>query len=175
MKEAWWGGPNGAFWVYLPLGLGLWFGLIGRLGWLELAQGLVVVASAWWLFQRTSDEPLALPAGNEARWIWAIGRYLLGYVGPEVVRSTIRVFGKVVEPHLELHPSIVAVELPSARHEGLILLAYGISLTPGNQVVAIDEQRGVLYVHSLDAPDPEAMRLGILAVYDKYLKEAMTW
>ncbi|MOA63001.1 Na(+)/H(+) antiporter subunit E [compost metagenome] len=67
------------------------------------------------------------------------------------------------------------MHIPEATRAGLILLAYGISLTPGEQIIDVDDERRILYVHSLDAPDPEAMRARILNQYDRYIKEATEW
>jgi multisubunit Na+/H+ antiporter MnhE subunit len=33
----------------------------------------------------------------------------------------------------------------------------------------------MVYVHSIDAPDPEALRARILGQYERYIKEATEW
>ncbi|MNY73739.1 putative monovalent cation/H+ antiporter subunit E [compost metagenome] len=65
------------------------------------------------------------------------------------------------------------MRLPEASRAALILLAYGISLTPGQLIVDIDSEAHVLYVHLLDAADPEEARQEILALYARYLKEVV--
>lgn len=157
------------WWFALPVA-GVWFAMVGRTGMTEVVLGLLVVSSAWWMFRRLADFDVGIPRARAGIWLWGIGRYVLGYVGPEVVRSTFRVFGKVIGRRLDLQPAILAVPLPSGAPAAVILLAYGISLTPGQQLIEIDETAHVLYVHFLDAPDPDAARQGILALYHRYLQ-----
>lgn len=155
-------------WLFLVLGMGLWLGLAGRAGAIDLALGAPVVLSAWWLYRSVSDPPQregVPPLG-------AVLRYVIRYVAPEVLRSTYRVFRKALSPALALSPAIVAVQVPGASRADLILLAYGISLTPGQQIVKIDEEARTLYVHAMEAPDPDALTTHILAVYHRYLEEA---
>lgn len=157
------------WWFALPVA-GMWFAMVGRAGAADSVMGLAVVSSAWLIFRRLADFDVRVPRARAWIWLWGISRYLAGYVAPEVVRSTFRVFGKVVAPRLDLQPAILAVPIPSSSPAVLILLAYGISLTPGQQLVAIDEAEHVLYVHFLDAPDPEEARREILALYHRYLE-----
>lgn len=157
------------WWFALPVS-GMWVAMVGRVGWADAVMGLMVVSSAWLIFRRLADFEVGIPRARAGSWLWGIGRYLLGYVAPEVVRSTFRVFGKVIAPRLELRPAILAVRVPSGSPAVLILLAYGISLTPGQQLVDLDETEHVLYVHFLDAPDPEAARQRILDLYHRFLE-----
>lgn len=161
--------------LFFGLGLGVWFGLVGQAAPTDVALGALVVASAWGLLQRASAPRLVIGPRRWRAWVFGVGRYLFGHVSLEVVRSTLRVFGKVVRPTLHLSPAIVAVEVPGVTRAGLILLAYGIALTPGELIVDVDEDRGVLYVHAIDAPDPDALRARILGVYERYIKEATQW
>lgn len=166
---------NYAYLVFLALGLIGWYALIGRLGPVDLAFGLAVVTSSWLLYQRLSELPNRIPPGKFRVWLVGVVRYLVIYVGWDMVRSAARVFAKVLQPRIEVSPAIIAVHIPEASRAGLILLAYGISLTPGEQIIDVDDERRILYVHSLDAPDPEAMRARILSQYDRYIKEATEW
>lgn len=154
-------------WIFFVLGLGLWLGLIGRAGLADFLLGIPVIASAWWLFCRVLDPPQDLSSPR----LWSVCRFMIGYVAPEMLRSTYRVSRKVLDRTPAFSPAIVAVAVPEASRGALILLAYGISLAPGQQIVDIDEPAGILYVHAMDAPDPEIVRSQILAVYRHYLLE----
>lgn len=153
-------------WLFLLLAMGLWLGLVGRVTAADALLGLPVILSAWWLYHRVSD-PLAHGISPS---LPTVGRYMLLYVAPEVLRSTYRVFRKVLTPDLGLSPAIVKVEVPQATQTSLILLAYGISLTPGQQIIAIDEQTRTMYVHALDAPDPDAVSEEIAAVHRRFFE-----
>ncbi len=161
---------NAAFWCFALLMAAMWFGMVGRATIPDIGWGALVVATAWLVFRRMSDFPLSLPPGRAGPWLRALAAYLFGYVALESVRSTFRVFAKVLDPQLDLQPAILAVPVPGASRAGLILLAYGISLTPGQQLVDLDEEARVLYVHFLDAPDLEEARRSILDFYHRYLE-----
>lgn len=163
---------NAAMLLFFAAGLAVWWALVGRLTPVDAVLGALVVASAWAVSTRLSDFAAPLPMAAAWPWVGRVVRYFLGYVAGEVVISTWRVTAKVLSPRLDMHPAIVAVAVPGRSRLGLLLLAYGISLTPGQQIVAVDEARRVLYVHTTDAPDPEGARQRILAVYRRYLEEA---
>lgn len=164
---------NVAFLLFACAAALVWFALIGRVGLSEWCLCVPVVLSAWGLLQRLVDTPLRLAPGRAIPWLRGVSGYLLGYVLPEIPRATLRVFAKVVKPRTDVYSVIIAVRLPQASRAALILLAYGISLTPGQLIVDIDAGAHVLYVHILDASDPQAARDEILALYDRYLKEVL--
>ncbi|GEM_PF-1306014 len=166
---------NAGLVFFLAIGLGIWFALVGRVGVRESVYGTLVVLSAWGILTRLSELNLSLPLRHTFPWLKGVGGYLLGYVSVDMVRSTFRVFLKVLSPRLHIAPAILAVPVPGAPRSALILLAYGIALTPGQQIVAIDETQSILYVHFLDAPDPDAAREAVIDLYCRYLKEATTW
>ena len=163
------------FLLFLLLGGGVWFSLVGRIGRVEAVYGAFVVLSAWFIFHRLSELRLWIPRERSLSWLRGVIVYLVGYVSVEMVRSTFRIFRKVLSPRLEIQPAILEIPVPGAGRSALILLAYGISLTPGQQIVAIDGARSTLYVHFLDAPDPEAARESIQDLYCRYLKEVTAW
>lgn len=163
---------NVGFGIFALIGAGIWFALAGRIGLKEAIYGTPVVLSAWGILARLSALRLHLPPGKALPWIKGVGGYLFGYVSLDIVRSTFRVFRKVLSPQLKIAPAILAVPVPGASRSALILLAYGIALTPGQLIVAIDEATSTLYVHFLDAPDPEAAREAVQDLYCRYLKEA---
>ncbi len=161
--------------LFFLIGAGIWFALIGRIDPASSVYGTLVVLSAWGILTRLSELKLYLPPERALPWLKGVGGYLFGYVSVDMVRSTFRVFLKVLSPELKIAPAILAVPVPGAPRSALILLAYGIALTPGQQIVAIDEAESTLYVHFLDAPDPEAAREAVQDLYCRYLKEATTW
>lgn len=166
---------NGAFWLFMALGALGWFSLVGQIGMTEALTGTAVVASAWAIFRRLSEFNVYVSPRQFVPWLTGVARYLIGYVSLDMIRSTFRVFKKVLAPSLDLRPAILAIPLPGASRTALVLLAYGISLTPGQLIVAIDEANSTLYVHFLDAPDPEKAREELQDLYCRYLKEVKPW
>lgn len=161
-----------AFGLFALVGGATWFALVGRAGPAEWIWGVPVVLSAWWLLVRTAEFELRLDARRGWRMARGVGAYLACHVAPEVLRSTWEIARKVLRRRIAVQPAILAVHLPEATPGSLLVLAYGISLTPSQLIVAIDEERRVLYVHTFDVPDPEAVAAAIRQTFDRYLKEA---
>lgn len=156
--------------VFTVLGLGVWALLMPRYDWPSLLLGAPAVWAGWVTFRLVSTFSVVVPAAEGLRWILGVGGYLFVQVPADIARSTISVFREVSRPHLHIRPAIVAVPIPHASREALMLLAYGICLTPGEQVVEIDEARRILYIHAMKVPDPDRFRAGVVAVFDRYLR-----
>lgn len=87
----------------------------------------------------------------------------------EVVVSTWRLAQLVLSPRLDLKPRFVEVPLDLQGEMPRFLFACLVSMTPGSLSVGIDPDRGLLIVHLLDAPDPEAAIREIKAVFEQPL------
>jgi len=74
----------------------------------------------------------------------------------EVVFSTYKLALIVLHPNPVLNPRFIDVPLDLKDEMPRFLFACLISMTPGTMSVGLDHDRGVLIVHVLDAPDPEA-------------------
>lgn len=163
------------FWGYAVAASVVWLSLAGIPSDAQLVIAILVVLSGWWLFDRVLDHPATVPLRQGPRLIAGLVRYLGLAVLPDMLRSTWQVFRVVLRIQPAIHPAIVAVSLPDAPLPAFTLLAYGIALTPGQQVVAFDEARRILYVHAIDAPDPDALRAQVLATYRDYLEATIRW
>lgn len=74
----------------------------------------------------------------------------------EIVASTGRLALVVLRPRIELQPRFLDVPLDLNGELPRFLFACLITMTPGTMSVGLDSERGVLMVHVLDAPDPDA-------------------
>ncbi len=74
----------------------------------------------------------------------------------EVVLSTWRIAVTVLRPRMDLQPQFVEVPLDLQGEMPRFLLACLISMTPGSLSVGVNPERGLMMVHLLDVPDPEA-------------------
>ncbi|MCC7427299.1 MAG: Na+/H+ antiporter subunit E [Alphaproteobacteria bacterium] len=71
--------------------------------------------------------------------------------------ATIRaVLGATLGGNGALRPAILAVPLDLRSPAGIALFADMVTLTPGTTSLDVSEDRSVLYVHVLDAPDHAA-------------------
>lgn len=65
-------------------------------------------------------------------------------------------------------PGIVAIPIGERSPTGIAATTLAITLSPGEVFVDLDRSRGELYVHVLDARDPEAIRERYERFYDRY-------
>lgn len=96
---------------------------------------------------------------EETRWRSArlIGVVQLALVVVwQILSSSARVAWLALAAPGRLRPAIVELRLDIEDAFPALLVAKLISLTPGTVVVAWDEERRALYVHMLEAEDPDA-------------------
>ncbi|MGJ8526927.1 Na+/H+ antiporter subunit E [Maritalea sp.] len=77
----------------------------------------------------------------------------------ELVLSSVKVLILVLSPNMKksLEPAIIAFPLTVKSDLEITLLANLITLTPGTLSIDVAEDRSVLYVHALSAPNKKAM------------------
>ena len=98
------------------------------------------------------------------RWWAAIS--LAGRFVVDLVAASLSVARIVLTPQRQNQPAIVAVPVDARTEWGVALFAYLVSLTPGSTCLHVADDRRMLYVHFLDAPDKAARAAGIKALYE---------
>lgn len=71
------------------------------------------------------------------------------------------------------HDGIVEIELEGISEEGVAAWAFISTISPGELVLDVDEERGVLVIHALDASDPEAIRRRHHDFYERYQRKVV--
>lgn len=89
----------------------------------------------------------------------------------DIVVANWQVARRVLGPLDRLHPRFIEVPLDLEDNFVATILGSIVSMTPGTVSVDIDQERGLLLVHALDAEDPEALIRAIKARYEVPLKE----
>lgn len=91
----------------------------------------------------------------------------------ELVLSGMRVARIVLTPGtMPLNPAMIGYPLRVTRDFEITMLANLITLTPGTLSVDVSDDRRTLYIHALDAPDPEALRREIADGFEARIMEA---
>jgi multisubunit Na+/H+ antiporter MnhE subunit len=104
---------------------------------------------------RTKMNLPLVPLKRLPQFLWAGIRYIVVVAG-DVIRGGISTARIVLDPNLPLNPGIIAIPSGTQSELGTALSAHSISLSPGEMVVAIDDE-GVMYTHCLDVDDSEKM------------------
>lgn len=88
------------------------------------------------------------------RWLAGVVRLTLYFIW-ELIKSNQQVGLLILKPKLDLKPGIIAMELKGRSSEQIALLSVLITLTPGTLVVEVSEKRDRMYIHCIDASDPD--------------------
>ncbi|WP_048174251.1 Na+/H+ antiporter subunit E [Methanosarcina siciliae] len=135
---------------------------------LGLLFGVVVVTPFSKLYRL--DEVIQ-PTGD---WLSKIPKKLVYFyvLIKEIIKANIVVAKIVIQPKIDIKPGIIAVPIRTKTNIGITGIANTITLTPGTLTVDISEDKSVLYVHSIDATDPQGVRDSIRDDLEHYVLEA---
>ena len=118
----------------------VWCALWGEVSVANVAAGLVVAAAV---------VASGIGTAGEGRVRLVPLLRLLWLVAVDLVRSTVDVAAEILTITDHTDESIVAVEIPPAGRDHLLLLVVAITLTPGTAVVDADPDAGIVYLHLL--------------------------
>ncbi len=101
----------------------------------------------------------------------ALIRYLI-VLAVEIMKANIMVAKIVLQPKIDIKPGIIEVPIRTQTDVGITAIANTITLTPGTLTIDVSDDKKVLYVHSIDATDPEGVASSIRDDLEKYVLEA---
>lgn len=73
----------------------------------------------------------------------------------ELLKATWATLKAVYSPRGSVSPAILAVPVQEKSPLGITVFANMITLTPGTTTLDVSDDNTLLYVHALDAPDPQ--------------------
>ena len=142
-----------------------WAAVTGSFTFLNLAFGFVLAMGTLSLIREQVGS-----VGYFSRARRVISLFLLFIY--ELILSAVRVAILVLTPKMDLKPGIFAYPLKVDRDFEITLLANLITLTPGTLSVDVSDDRRTLYVHAIDASDPEQARRDIAEGFERKIMEA---
>lgn len=89
----------------------------------------------------------------------------------DVLAASLGVARIVLSPRIRTHPAILIVPTALQRPWAVATFAYFLSLTPGSTCLHVSEDRERLYVHVLDAPDPQRAVDRFKSLYERWIRE----
>ena len=123
-----------------------------------LGLGIPLFTAPWWPGRPRLRSPLRL-----------VGYTVI--VLYDVVISSFQVAWIILFRHPDkIQSAFIPVPLSLTSPEAVALLAGTITMTPGTLTAEISADGRQLLIHALHAPDPDAVRDGILARYEARLK-----
>jgi multisubunit Na+/H+ antiporter MnhE subunit len=140
------------------IGSTLVFGLMSAdLGWQNLLLGAAFSSFFMWLLRRQLI-PRPLPENGFALHLLVYFPVLVWYLLIDILKGTWQVMVVTLGIRPLAKPGIV--KLPIAAHSpyGVGPVGYFITLSPGSFMIDVDWDDGAMYVHVIDASDPEMIR-----------------
>jgi multicomponent K+:H+ antiporter subunit E len=142
----------------------VWLLLVGR-----LAVGSMVMAAILATVIPLLTSPF-WPGRAQPRNVMAFAAYV-GIVLYDIVRSNFVVARIVLfMPRDQIRSAWITVPLDLRTREAIVLLAGTITMTPGTLTADMSACGRALLIHSLHAPDPDAVRDEIKTRYEARLK-----
>jgi multicomponent Na+:H+ antiporter subunit E len=93
------------------------------------------------------------------------------YFAMELLRANIRVARDVLRPLRHLRPGIVAVPIELDSDIQITILSTLITLTPGTLTLDVSTDRKTIYIHAMDAHDPDKLRAQLKGGFERRVKE----
>jgi multicomponent Na+:H+ antiporter subunit E len=144
-----------------------WALLTGQFNLENLVAGFVIGFLLLWMLGQSFGQTNYFPKVRNAivfsvRFLW------------ELLRANLSVARTVLfEPRDKINPAFLAIPLEAKTDAEIALLANLITLTPGTLSLDVSTDRKVLYIHTLDVEDVEALRLEIKRSLERGLLEVM--
>jgi multicomponent Na+:H+ antiporter subunit E len=156
--------------IYLLAMLPLWVVASGRLHVVQLGWGLVVGAATLPLSWRLFDLGRSYPARPLVHAIVGTARTFVVLFVPDAIRSSLDMARRIVQPVVPMEPGIVAVPLRFLGPTDELIVSNHITLTPGQLLIEVDHERGMIFIHSIDASDPERIRQEAIELHRQTLR-----
>ena len=152
-------------WVVWALLLAVYLALSANLEWRNWLVGILLTGGILLLLpvKHTQLRLYHLPAV-----LWAVFRYLV-QLAWETLKSGLEVMYLVLHPSLPIHPAVIKIPPLGESRFGIALSAHSFTVSPGEMVIAIDEEHN-LYTHILNIRLDEQ---GNLAA--KYKRFGLLW
>lgn len=125
----------------------------------DIVQGAIITIALLIVFRRF----LYQAGGRPAHVPKLLERFVafwpfVGHVLVDIVHGTVFVIRIVLRRRPLQCPGIVTIPIAERSANGVAVSALASTLSPGSFLVDVDEERGVMLMHVIDASDPDGVR-----------------
>nr|WP_281381698.1 Na+/H+ antiporter subunit E [Conexibacter arvalis] len=151
---------------------------LGSLAWGDVAIGLVLAIAMELGWRRrvlrggVVGDPTTPPQVPLGRALLALPRLVFAVV-VEITRGTWEVAKYSLGIREPVDEGIIEIELEGISEEGSAAWAFISTISPGELVLDVDEERGVLVIHVLDTSDRDAIRARHHEFYERYQRKVI--
>ena len=104
---------------------------------------------------------------------WTLPLRMLGFLGwfiGQFVVTSLRVVALIVIPGRQPEPAIVRMAMDDLSDTEVTILLALITITPDTLVLAVDREKGSMFVHGMFVNgDPEGFRASLRAIHDRLI------
>jgi multicomponent Na+:H+ antiporter subunit E len=104
---------------------------------------------------------------------WSLPLRLLGFLLWylwQFVLTSLQVVGLILTPGKQARPGIVRMGIDQLSETEVTILVILITITPDTLVIAVDREKGIMFVHGMFVGgDPEAFRISLGVTRDRLL------
>jgi multisubunit Na+/H+ antiporter MnhE subunit len=145
---------------------------IGSTDPIDVAIGVAAAAIVLYAIRNVVFNPDPPPAPPLLRRVVAFVPWV-AVVWREIARGVFQVARfSVVRRNLP-RAGIVAIPFDERSFEGVAVSALTATLSPGEVLVYVDQEKRVMYLHVLDASDPDAVRRTHREFYERYQRKVL--
>lgn len=151
---------------------------LGSLAWGDVLIGLALAVTMELGWRRrvlrggAVGDPGTPPQVGFGSALLALPRLVLAVIA-DITRGTWDVAKYSLGIREPVHEGTVEIELEGISEEGVAAWAFISTISPGELVLDVDEERGVLVIHALDASDPDAIRRRHHDFYERYQRKVI--
>jgi multicomponent Na+:H+ antiporter subunit E len=139
----------------------VWAALFGEFTLQQLIVGFIIGYATLYSIRGAMGENLYFFKGNQ------FVRFMIYFIW-ELFIANLRVARDVLRPGpIRMKPHVVAVPLDTRNEIAITILANVLSLTPGTLSLDISDDRSVLFVHAINADDPDQVRAQTKAGFER--------
>lgn len=111
--------------------------------------------------------------GSWWRSPWSLPLRMLGFLGwfmGQFVLTSLQVVALILTPGKQAEPAIVRMDMDQLSETEVTILLALITITPDTLVIAVDRDKGAMFVHGMfGARDPEGFRSALRLTHDRLL------
>jgi multicomponent Na+:H+ antiporter subunit E len=141
---------------------------------LDVAAGVVFAIAAMLLARpvlvRTNDPEAVAALPSFGRRLAAAPGFIVS-AAYEITRSALIVMAFSLGIKPLVRPGIVGVPIGDRTPTGIAVSAMVTTLSPGATLVDVDHERGVMWLHVLDATDPDEVRAAHQRFYQRHQRK----
>ena len=113
-----------------------------------------------------------LGSGNYSRKVVQVLSFMV-YIGWDIFTASLALAWLTLQPKLKLSPAVIAIPLDVKTDVEIVALVNLIALSPGTLSLDVSDDKGTIFVHTINHVNPEEFRAQIKNGLERRVLEVM--